>query len=178
MITLDAKINLLAVKLHDQGKLLDLMLDIYPAVYSHLWQDQGDRYLRKVYSQKNLCIELKNANARYYFVQYEGEVVGILRVILGETMPGWATTPMVKLERIYLSPAVHGKGIGKRIFQWVEEEFCIESKIPLWLEAMDSQPQAIGFYEKMGFGEHSRFRFEEELMKDEYRGMIRMVKQY
>ncbi|MCX2680309.1 GNAT family N-acetyltransferase [Galbibacter sp. EGI 63066] len=176
MIKLSNDINLRPISLTDHESLSKLMNDIYPPVYNHLWLDNSEWYLNKLYSKENMATELNNPDSYYYFVQYKSNTVGILKVIVNESMPG-AENAMVKLQRIYLAPSLQGKGIGKLLIKWVEEMFCKEHSLPLWLEAMDSQDTAIGFYEKLGFVKCGTFTLEFEMMKEKYRGMFRMIKE-
>ena len=178
MVYLNEKLHLEAMRISVQDKLLSLMLEIYPPIYSYLWIDDGESYLKGLYSEANLRLELEKPNSHYYFIKYEGQIVGILRIVVNNLVPDLMNKLMVKLQRIYLSQRVQGKGIGKQILNWVEEEFCREKSIPLWLEVMDSQKQAIGFYEKIGFVKSGRFVFNSNMMKEEYRGMYRMIKEY
>ncbi|MEN7551889.1 GNAT family N-acetyltransferase [Rapidithrix thailandica] len=176
MIQLLNDISLSPISLSEQGKLLQLMKEIYPPVYSHLWMDKGEEYLTDIYSKENLKAEIMNPDVYYYFIQYKKETNGILKVITNENVPGANDNDMVKLQRIYISPALQGKGIGKQLIRWVEDAFCKEHSLPLWLEVMDSQEKAINFYEKQGFVKFNRFKFSSGRMKEEYRGMYRMIK--
>ncbi|NAS11235.1 GNAT family N-acetyltransferase [Poritiphilus flavus] len=150
---------------------------IYPPVYAHLWPDGGNYYLNKLYSIENLKSELKDPDSRYYFVEYNEETIGILKVVLNCSIPGGDNRPMVKLHRIYLSPEIQGKGLGKQLLNWIEEKFCKDPRTPLWLEVMDSQEKAIRFYENCGFIKAGTFSFDDLMMKAVYRGMFRMIKE-
>ncbi|WP_242094238.1 GNAT family N-acetyltransferase [Aestuariivivens sediminicola] len=178
MITLDKNLCLKSIDTSDGDTLFNLMQTIYPPVYGHLWVDNGDSYLQELYSESNLRLELKDPKAYYYFVIFKYKLVGILRVITNTSMPGVMSNSMVKLQRIYLSPKIQGKGIGKHILNWIEETFCKENGAALWLEVMDSQPQAIGFYENMGFIKKDAFAYNSSMMKATYRGMYRMIKRF
>ena len=46
----------------------------------------------------------------------------------------------------------------------------------VWLEAMDSQAQALRFYEKEGFTHLASYTLDAPLMHPHYRGMLRLVK--
>ncbi len=177
MEKLNKKLCLDTIRVSQHDKLLSLMTEIYPPVYSHLWIDGGKGYLKELYSKANLKLELENPNSHYYFVRYEEQIVGILKVMVNEPIPDSRKKPTVKLQRIYLSQNVQGKGIGKQILNWVGKEFCKKSTY-LWLEVMDSQKQAIGFYEKTGFVKERRCAFNSDMMKEKYRGMYVMVKRY
>jgi ribosomal protein S18 acetylase RimI-like enzyme len=45
----------------------------------------------------------------------------------------------------------------------------------VWLEAMDTQTEALRFYETMGFETKGQFRLSFDRMHTELRGMVRMV---
>ncbi len=177
-VQVNKEIRLIPVTLSSQQKLFQLMSVIYPPVYNHLWPDGGTYYINKLYCIENLKSELLNPDSRYYFVDYSTETIGILKVNLNSPLPGGEEKPMVKLHRIYLSPDVQGKGIGKLLLNWVEDTFCKESSIPLWLEVMDTQEQAINFYENFGFVRVGSSIFEDQMMKAPFRGMYTMVKEF
>ncbi|MEE9363827.1 MAG: GNAT family N-acetyltransferase [Cellulophaga sp.] len=152
------------------------MRKIYLPVYKHLWLDGGESYLNNLYSENNLKKELNDPNSRYYFVVHNDELVGILRVLLEEPISGLKCNFSTKLQRIYLDQAVQGKGIGEKIINWVEKEFCAKENSILWLEVMDTQEKALNFYKRMGFGLVDNFRFESDIMIENLKGMYRMAK--
>lgn len=176
MYKIDINLSLDKIKTSDQETLFELMCNIYPPVYQHLWLDGGKSYLDNLYSPSNLKKELNDHKSRYFFVLYNNQHVGILKVLLdeylGELKSGFST----KLQRIYLDPLVQGKGLGKGIIYWVEKQYCGSDHSVLWLEVMDTQQRAIKFYEKMGFKFVSSFAYESEVMKDHMKGMWRMAK--
>lgn len=164
------------IKEDDLKQLKELMKGIYTPVYKHLWPDGGTRYLNSIYNPDNFKEELSNPNSRYYFVCFESETIGILKVLLNEPLKGYESKNAVKLQRIYLDPSVQGKGIGKILIQWVETTFCDKEGTAFWLEAMDTQKAALSFYKKMGFEVVYHFKFDSGFMIEEYRGMYTMVK--
>ncbi len=170
--------NLFLTKINvtDHKKLYKLMCEIYPPAYKHLWPDEGEWYLNTLYLKNNLVKELNDTHARYYFVYYKKKLVGILRVILNNSLLG-VNNQQTKLHRIYLAPSVQGKGLGKEIVAWVENQFCTKNKSILWLEVMDTQDAAINFYKKLGFKIVSSFTLQYELMYKNVKGMYRMSKE-
>ncbi|MEM7380309.1 MAG: GNAT family N-acetyltransferase [Bacteroidota bacterium] len=177
-VQVNKDISLIPITLSSQQKLFQLMSVIYPPVYHHLWPDGGTYYVNKLYCIENLKSELLNPDSRYYFVDYGNETIGILKVNLNSVLPGGEDKPMVKLHRIYLSPEVQGKGIGRLLLNWVEDTFCKGPGNPLWLEVMDTQEQAIKFYENFGFVKVGTSVFDDQMMKAPYRGMHTMIKRF
>ena len=92
------------------------MSKIYPAAYAHLWKDKGKDYLKNLYSKENLKLELKDQNAKYYYIKNQELHIGILRIIFNKPINTGAYGVGTKLNRIYIDPSVQGKGIGKKLF--------------------------------------------------------------
>lgn len=167
----------------DDALILQIMRTIYPPVYQHLWPDQGEEYLYTTYTLENLKEEISDINAYYFLIQYQNEYIGIFRIVFGQTTPGikasYPNLQYCKLHRIYLHPKVHGKGIGKQLFDWLQR--WVQPETAIWLEVMNTQKQAIGFYQRHGFEAFENFTFDSSFLPSvrmipEYTGMIRMVK--
>ena len=62
-----------------------------------------------------------------------------------------------RLEMLFLSPEVRGKGLGKQLLQYGIETYNIQE-----LTVNEQNPQAVGFYEHMGFQIYKRTEYDEE----------------
>ena len=62
-----------------------------------------------------------------------------------------------RLEMLFLSPEVRGKGLGKQLLQYGIETYNIQE-----LTVNEQNPQAVGFYEHMGFQTYKRTDHDEE----------------
>ena len=62
-----------------------------------------------------------------------------------------------RLEMLFLSPEVRGKGLGKQLLQYGIETYNIQE-----LTVKEQNPQAVGFYEHMGFQTYKRTEYDEE----------------
>lgn len=62
-----------------------------------------------------------------------------------------------RLEMLFLSPEVRGKGFGKQLLQYGIETYNIQE-----LTVNEQNPQAVGFYEHMGFQTYKRTEYDEE----------------
>ena len=178
IITVTEEIALRAIKTEDSAILLNLMHRIYKPVYERLWLDDGSWYVNETYSKANIERELDDERSHYYFVLRESDIIGILRVVPGEGIPGFEGSDVVKLHRIYLDPQIIGKGIGQTLITWVEEKFCRQPNSVMWLEVMDTEVRAIKFYEKLGFETVGKKTLGFAMMRSELRGMYTMIKRY
>jgi GNAT superfamily N-acetyltransferase len=59
-------------------------------------------------------------NSSYYFVQYQSQTIGILKLIENIPLAEFKNRKSAKLDRIYLDPEFHGQGIGKTLLDWTE----------------------------------------------------------
>ena len=62
-----------------------------------------------------------------------------------------------RLEMLFLSPEVRGKGLGKQLLQYGIETYNIQE-----LTVNEQNPQAVGFYEHMGFQTYKRTEYDDE----------------
>jgi len=175
-IQLSEKLSLSTISLDDALELKQLMHRIYPPAYKHLWEDDGHWYVEETFSKENLEKELVNPKASYYFVAYQQEIIGILRLLNDFSLPDLPKLKAAKLHRIYLDPKTHGKAIGKFLMEWVMEQAIDNGSQLLWLEAMGTQEQALQFYKKLGYIISSDFRLTFELLHTHLRGMHTMYK--
>ena len=169
-------IALKEIKITEVAVLFGLMQEIYPPAYTNFWKDKGDWYVNAQYSRENILKELSQENADYYFIVFNGEIVGNLRIIWDKKLIGLSEEKQVKLHRLYLHPKTQGKGVGKNLLSWLEKEAKQKGYLIIWLEAMDAQPQAFQFYKKLGYTYHSHTFLPFELMFDEVRKMSQLYK--
>lgn len=170
------QLYLRAVTPENIDEVLSLMREIYPPVYAHLWEDGGTKYLGRTYSNSSLLRELETQKAIFSFVEYKSQTAGLVRVIHNEPLIDHPEKVATKLHRIYLSPTVHGNGIGSTLMDWVEETAREAGSELLWLEAMATQANAVRFYKKSGFEICGYFDLEAELVRQEFKPMCRMFK--
>ncbi len=160
----------------DCESLFNLMQEIYPSAYHQFWEDKGEWYVNSQYSKENVLKEMSEDNADYYFVVFNGERIGNLRLIWGEKLNGLSEKNQVKLHRIYLHKDAQGNGLGKMLMNWVEKTALQKGYHAIWLDAMDAKPQAFNFYQKLGFKYHDHTLLPFKLMKDHARKMSQLYK--
>lgn len=177
MIKITKNIQLKEIQVSDFETLFKLMHKIYPPAYSHFWKDNAAWYVNSQYSKENLLKELSNKNADYYFILFKNEIIGNLRIIWNKNLSNLSEEKQVKLHRLYLHPKTHGKGIGTIIISWLEEKATEKGSKIIWLDAMDSQPQAFQFYKKLGYKYHSHTFLDFKNMLDSVRKMSQLLKE-
>jgi hypothetical protein len=84
-------------------------------------------------------------NSFYYFVQYQSQTIGILKLIENIPLAEFKNRKSAKLDRIYLDPEFHRH--RKTLLDWTEKRLAASGHSLLWLEAIDTQKKAVLFYE-------------------------------
>ncbi|AUP77579.1 GNAT family N-acetyltransferase [Flavivirga eckloniae] len=177
MILISESLSLKDIHIENHSELVSLMERIYPPPYKHLWKNNDcSWYLNKCYGISNFKEELKDTNASYYFVINDAITVGILRLVVNQIIKEFPNELTTYIHRIYLSSDVQGKGIGKQLFNWVENVARQNNNKYIWLEAMDTQHQALSFYKKMGYKETSSMSLDFERINEHLSGMLLMSK--
>lgn len=176
MIQISENIQLKEILNSDFEFLFNLMKEVYSAAYSHFWKDAGEWYVQSQYSENNIIKELSEANTAYYFVLYNGEIIGNFRIIWNSDLKGFENKKSVKLHRVYLHSKIQGKGVGKSLLNWLEKEAIKKQYELIWLDAMDEQPQAFEFYKKNGYQYHSHCFLAFDLLYDNVRKMSQVYK--
>ena len=86
---------------------------------------------------------------------------GVEHLLIAEDDKGCAVAFMGiedgSLEMLFISPEERGKGLGKRLIK-----HGIENYAARWLTVNEQNPQAIGFYEHMGFHVYKKTELDEQ----------------
>lgn len=86
---------------------------------------------------------------------------GIAHLVIAEDETGCPAAFMGikdgKLEMLFVSPEERGNGLGKRLIQYGIENYAVER-----LAVNEQNPQARGFYERVGFQVYKRTDLDEQ----------------
>jgi GNAT superfamily N-acetyltransferase len=114
----------------------------YPGIISHA---QIDYMLARMYSPDVLRDEIRSQGIRYDLLLVEGELSGFASY--GPT----GELGVMKLHKLYLLPAMHGRGLGSRLLQHVELEVRAGGARRLVLSVNRRNARAIQAYQSNGF---------------------------
>lgn len=64
---------------------------------------------------------------------------------------GFASVAEGNLEMLFIHNDMRGKGLGKTLYQFMKDKTCLTK-----IDVNEQNPQAIGFYEKLGFKQTGR----------------------
>lgn len=165
----------------DSVTLSKLAIAIYQENYLYLWHEGGaEWYMHEyAYPENKIRQELSDQNIAYYIVKENAEPLGYLKLVLAGKIAGYEPSDSLEIERIYLLNKMKGRRLGKSLMDHALDIARSMNKKVLFLKAMDSSQDAIKFYQKMGYEISDTFSLPMptfSLMKDEYRGMVVLIK--
>lgn len=138
--------------------------------FTDTFQDQNteedlQNYLNSAYNLEQLSTELQGEETDFYFVQDLGETVGYLKLNTGNAQSEYSYKDSLEVERIYVRPQHKRKGYGRILIDLAEQVAKEANLSGIWLGVWEHNPNAIAFYQKMGYervGQHSFFMGEDE----------------
>lgn len=172
--------NIQQIDASKAAELSQLAKAIYVEHYLHLWYPGGAEWYMDEYAypEAKLQAELADPNNLHYIVYDDnGSPKGYLKLKLRSVCHVCENKTGLEIERIYLHKTFTGKGIGKQLMELSEAVARQNNQQLVFLKAMDTSLDAIGFYEQMGYRECGRLVLPFENMKESYRGMVILCKQ-
>ncbi|MBE4909134.1 GNAT family N-acetyltransferase [Bacillus luteolus] len=159
-------INIIQCTLED----LQILQEISYETFNETFKNQNSpenmiTYLEKAFNKIQLEKELSNRFSQFFFVYYNNEVAGYLKVNTNESQSEEMGDESLEIERIYIKSNFQNHGLGKHLFTKAMEIAKQSNKKRIWLGVWEKNENAIAFYKKMGFvqtGSHSFYMGDEE----------------
>lgn len=161
----------------DAALLQKIATQAYAEHYADTWYDGGDWYLQTYLSERRFQEELQDSNARFLLIYYKDTAAGFLKLNQNKPLVG-GEQKALELERIYLAESMSGKGVGTFLVQWIFEFAQKDQYKIIWLKVMDTNPDAVRFYQKMGFEICGTHQVDFVQKKEGMRGMYIMEKRF
>jgi ribosomal protein S18 acetylase RimI-like enzyme len=117
-------------------------------------------YLAEGFSAEKLSAELANTYSQFYFAETNGQVLGYLKVNVGEAQSEIQDPDALEIERIYVLKEYYGKEVGQILYKKALSIAHDLSCPYIWLGVWEKNPRAIRFYEKQGFVEFDQHIFQ------------------
>ena len=162
-------INIRRCSIADLEKLQSIGYETYDETFRAMnSQETIDKYLQESLNKEKLFSELSNKDCKFYFLYLENELAGYLKVNDALAQTDISDTNSIELERIYIKKEHKGKGLGKKLMNFVVQLAQEMKKNYVWLGVWEKNVDAISFYTKMEFYEAGRhlFRMGDELQND------------
>ena len=114
----------------------------------HRW---GSAFSEEGLAKRRAEFEHPSEKERVFVAKEHGKIIGMCRAIKDETGN--------RVQAIYVDPTVRGKGTGRA--PWEAAQKFFDPHKDTYVDVVDYNKQAIGFYEKLGFRDTGRRKQEE-----------------
>ena len=149
---------------------LHLLGDISIETFTDTFKDQNKpenlkAYLERAFNGKQLETELSNPSSEFYFIYFNEEVAGYLKVNINDAQTERIADEALEIERIYIRSKFSRKGLGNKLIDKAMKIAIEKQKKLIWLGVWEKNVNAIEFYKKWGFvqtGTHSFYMGDEE----------------
>ncbi|KAF4326255.1 hypothetical protein G195_000061 [Phytophthora kernoviae 00238/432] len=149
---------------------LQKLQEISIETFNDTFKDQNSpdnmrAYLARAFNAKQLEAELSNSCSDIFFVYYNDELAGYLKLNRDEAQSEKMSEASLEIERIYIKKKFQKHGLGKYLLNQAIETALEHNKKNIWLGVWERNDNAIAFYNRMGFvqtGSHSFYMGDEE----------------
>ncbi|MNH85711.1 Protease synthase and sporulation negative regulatory protein PAI 1 [compost metagenome] len=159
-------VNIKECTLADSRKLQEISYETFNETFMHQNSPENmNAYLEKAFNLNQLEKELSNISSQFFFVYFNNEVAGYLKVNTHDAQSEEMGDESLEIERIYIKNKFQRHGLGKYLLNKVMEMAMERHKKKIWLGVWEKNENAIAFYKKMGFlqtGAHSFYMGDEE----------------
>lgn len=161
-------INIEKCTLEDSRKLQEISYETFNETFKHQNSPENmNAYLEGAFDLKQLAKELSNIWSQFFFVYFNNEVAGYLKINTNDAQSEEMGDESLEIERIYIKNKFQKHGLGKYLLNKAIEIAMERNKNKIWLGVWEKNENAIAFYKKMGFvqtGAHSFYMGDEEQM--------------
>jgi diamine N-acetyltransferase len=152
--------------LDDSDKLQETSYETFNETFKHQNSPENmHAYLERAFNVNQLEKELSTISSEFYFVYFNNEVAGYLKVNSDDAQTEDMGGESLEVERIYIKKEFQKHGLGKYLLNKGMEIAVERNKQNIWLGVWEKNENAIAFYKKMGFvqtGAHSFYMGDEE----------------
>lgn len=117
------------------------------------------KYLEEGFSLEKLITELNDENSEFYFAILDSDIIGYLKLNLGQSQTELKDDKALEIERIYVLKEFHGKKVGQILYDKAIQVANKEDAVYVWLGVWEENPRAINFYKKNDFVEFDKHIF-------------------
>lgn len=159
-------INIKKCTLEDSRELQEISHETFDETFKHQNSPENmNAYLERAFNLIQLKKELSNPSSQFFFVYFNNEVAGYLKVNTDNAQSEEIGDESLEIERIYIRNKFQKHGLGKCLLNKAMEIAMECKKNKIWLGVWERNENAIAFYRKKGFiqtGAHSFYMGDEE----------------
>ena len=122
-------------------------------------EENMKQYLEEGFSLEKLTAELNDKNSEFYFAVLDNNVIGYLKLNLGQSQTELKDDKALEIERIYVLLEFRGRKVGQLLYEKAMQIARQVNAEYVWLGVWEENPRAIKFYKKNGFVEFDKHIF-------------------
>lgn len=152
--------NISLVSFNELEQLRAISVQTFTETFAHQnTEEDMQHYITQNLSEEKLSAELQNPDSKFYFIQYDDELAGYLKINFGKAQSEIKDMKALEIERIYVLQKFQGKQLGQVLMHHTID-IAKQQKCPyLWLGVWEKNIKAIAFYKKHGFVEFDKHVF-------------------
>ena len=148
------------VEIADVEVLAKLAKQTFRETFAHdNTEEQLQEYFEETYNLRVLSTELENPESETYFIMYEEEIAGFLKVNWGNAQTERELENAFEIQRLYVLQTYQGFGLGKQLFEFALEHAEKKGFSWAWLGVWEHNTKAQAFYNRYGFETFSQHNF-------------------
>jgi diamine N-acetyltransferase len=152
--------------LEGSRKLQEISYETFNETFKHQNSPKNmNAYSERAFTLEQLEKELSNPSSQFFFVYFNNEVAGYLKVNTHDAQSEAMGDESLEIERVYIKKKFQKHGLGKYLLNKAMKIAMECNKKKIWLGVWEKNENAIAFYKKMGFvqtGAHSFYMGDEE----------------
>ncbi|MFA9412443.1 MAG: GNAT family N-acetyltransferase [Deltaproteobacteria bacterium] len=137
-VTTSRDINAVAVLAHE------IWSQHFPPI---IGQEHVDYMLEKFQGVPAITRQIREDGYEYYLIVDEDQYTGYFALVAEDEDGG-----PLQLSKLYLKRSSRGRGLGRAVLAWIEEECIARGVRELWLTVNKDNADSIAFYRRVGFG--------------------------
>ena len=151
------------------AELVEIGVRTFEDTYAHA-NDPAElaAHIAESYTEPMVAGAFRDPDVTYLVAEAAARIVGFTKLVVGSREDGIEAAWPAELNQLYVDSDQHGRGVGRALLAACVERARQAGCDVLWLGVWERNPNAIGFYERLGFrqvGTHG-FRFGSELQTD------------
>jgi ribosomal protein S18 acetylase RimI-like enzyme len=159
-VAVNADITIIRCDENHLEALREISISTFIDTYAHLNTPENVAlHVETAYARNKLLEELTHPHIAFFFFFRNNNLVGYTKLCWEDTQTESMEERSMEIERIYVNLPYQGLGIGRLMVDHCKAFALKNYKTHLWLGVWEKNPEAIGFYKKVGFKPFGRHTF-------------------
>lgn len=145
--------------LEDTTELRDLSEATFRDTYTALNTPENmEQHVAEKFTLEKIKNDIQSTDNQHFVIESANQIVAFAKLVKHHSTEGLTEKKVVEIERFYVDKNLHGQQLGRKLMDccvvWAKQnDFEV-----IWLGVWEKNPNAIKFYQKMGFeflGKHT-----------------------